>query len=182
MDILLKREQGASPLAKRTLFKLWVKLDFTEEERELARKYGFNSAVLIDAVQPGLLRASAFVGFFAFLAIYLGMITYVIPQAGWRINWLTVLFGSLLAACAIGYYYFHEKRETIYVIDLMRGRFFDCRSVIELARKEAFLENISAHLRQVLEGAKHWGGKTQIEVLPLPPEEAKKALLRGPVW
>lgn len=180
MDILFRREQTKTAIGKKVVFKLWAKIELSEEERSLVSKYSFASAPLIQAIQPGLVRAAFFIGMLAFLVVYLGLVLWIAPAIGWRVNWLTLLFIALLSGCAAGYWYFNEKRETIYVIDLMTGRFFACRSVIELARKEAYLENISAHLRQVLEGAKHWGGKTQIEVLPLDPEEAKRSLLRGP--
>lgn len=61
----------------------------------------------------------------------------------------------------------------------MHGRYFSCGSVVELARKEAWLETATAFLRQVMESAKHWDGTERRPVEVLPKDEAKRIILRG---
>ena len=78
-----------------------------------------------------------------------------------------------------GWWYANEKRETIYVRDLMHGRNFKCDSVVDLARKEAWLATVVSFLRQVMETAKHWDGTESHKVEPLPKDEARQVILRG---
>ena len=93
-----------------------------------------------------------------------------------------MVFGAaILIGIACGYIYYTQKRETIYVKDLLHGRKFKCKSVIELARKEAFLESITNYFRQVVESAKHWDGQEARPITPMPPEDAKRFILSGPL-
>ena len=89
------------------------------------------------------------------------------------------VFFGLIAGAAAGYFYFDKNRETIFVSDLLHGRNFSCRSVIELARKEAWLETISAFLRQVMESAKHWDGTEAIPIAVLDKDVAKQIIIKG---
>ena len=76
------------------------------------------------------------------------------------------------------HWYFNEKRETLFVKDLLYGRRFKCKSIGDLARKEAWIENACLILRQTLETAKHWDG---VETNPIPvleKEEAKKLVIQ----
>jgi hypothetical protein len=86
---------------------------------------------------------------------------------------------ALIGGGGAGYFYFHQKRETIYVKDLIHGRYFSCRSVIELARKEAWLSVVTSFLRQVMESAKHWDGTETFDVDALPKDEAKLVMIKG---
>ena len=61
----------------------------------------------------------------------------------------------------------------------MHGRYFKCRSVIDLARKEASLGVISSFLRQVMESAKTWDGAEVHDIEALSREEAKSVVIRG---
>ena len=63
--------------------------------------------------------------------------------------------------------------------DLLHGRHFACRSIIDLARKEAWLEDRVAVFRQVVESAKHWDGTETISIPVLPKEEAKALIVRA---
>ena len=89
-----------------------------------------------------------------------------------------ILIG-FLAGIGAGYWYFNEKRETVFVKDLLHGRHFTCDSVVELARKEAWLETIVGFLRQVMESAKHWDGTDRHQIEPLPKDEARQVILKG---
>ncbi len=60
----------------------------------------------------------------------------------------------------------------------MYGRYFTCRSVVELAQKEAELDRIVTVLRQVMETAKHWGGTESIDVPVLDKDAAKQLVIQ----
>jgi hypothetical protein len=170
MKLLFKREQTAGKVG-RVQFKLWAKLELDADEQAIVKRYRFDDAVLIAALQPGLIRntiviatVSAVIGVAVFPAMF---------GAG---------FGTLLGIAAgggAGYWWFNEKRETIFVRDLIHGRHFTCPSVIELARKEAFLEQIVSFLRQVMESAKTWDGTETIEIPALAKAESKYLMLKG---
>ena len=86
---------------------------------------------------------------------------------------------ALAAGIGAGYWFFNEKRETIFVKDLLHGRYFSCGSVIALARKEAWLETVVSYLRQVMESAKNWDGTERHKIEALPKDEARQVILRG---
>jgi len=168
MEILFKREQTTGKMA-RVNFKLWGKIELDEDEQEIVKRYRFADAMLIEALQPKLLRNSALVALVVLvpsLTVFGSMGTLGIPLA-------------FLAAGGAGYWYFNDKRETIFVKDLLHGRHFTCDSVVELARKEAWLHDVVSFLRQVMESAKHWDGTERHTVEALPREEARQAILRG---
>ncbi len=170
MDLLFKREQTPGKFG-RVQFKLWSKIELDEEEQALVNRYSFNEAVLIAAIQPGLLRKTLYLGVGAFLVTSVVLSTFL---------WAGLAF--LIAAAAgigAGYWYLNEKRETIFVKDLLHGRYFSCDSVIELARKEAWLETVVGYLRQVMESAKHWDGTERHPIKPMPKDEARQVILRG---
>lgn len=170
MDLLFKREQTPGKLS-RVSFKLWGKIELNEDEQAIVKRYRFDDAVLIEAIQPTLIRNTLLVALAVFVVAF-GFLS---------MNWSTgggFLVGAL-AAGGVGYWYFNEKRETIFVKDLLHGRHFTCPSVIELARKEAWLSHVVAFLRQVMESAKHWDGTERHEVEPLPKDEARQVIIRG---
>lgn len=170
MDILFKREQTSGHMGRVT-FKLWSKLELDETETALVSRYRFDEAILIEALQPKLLRNAGLLGLVA------GVVAYIILD--------TILPGSVALLFALGaiggvaYWHFHNNRETIFVRDLLHGRYFACKTVIELARKEAWLATITSFLRQVMESAKHWDGTETIHIDALPKEEARQVILRG---
>ena len=178
MELLYQRQQVTG---RRPQFKLWAKVEPTEEEKDLINKYRMSGTVLVDVRQPGLLRTSIFVGFIAFLAVFLALALYFVPELRLRWSWMMINAVSALLGCGAGFLYYDRMRETIYVRDLLHGRYFTCVSVIELARKEAYLESITGYFRQVVESAKHWGGTEKMPIEPLPPEQAKEFILKGPL-
>ena len=91
---------------------------------------------------------------------------------------MSIIIG-LIGGGGAGYLFFDRKRETIYVKDLLHGRYFSCPSIIELARKEAWLEIIVSYLRQVMASAKHWDGTETLDVAALPKDEAKLVMIQG---
>ncbi|MAK98445.1 MAG: hypothetical protein CL807_01330 [Citromicrobium sp.] len=168
MELLFKREQTTGKV-NRVNFKLWGKLELDESELALISRYRFDESILIGEddsdVRRKAIKRGVIVGFaIALVTIFTGP--------------LAVLFGCG-AGFAVGYWYLNEKRETIFVKDLLHGRHFTCDSVIELARKEAWLEGACGVFRQVMESAKHWDGVERHTIEPLPKEQAKELILRA---
>lgn len=152
-------------------FKLWAKIELAPDEQAVVDHYRFDAAVLIDSFQPELLKKTAMIASAAFV---------VATVFFWSIvSFSGALFWALIAAGAAGYFYYDKKRETIFVRDLMHGRYFSCGSVIDLARKEAWLETVTAFLRQVMESAKHWDGTEAIKIEALPKDIAKQMIIKG---
>ena len=169
MELLFKREQTSGEML-RVRFKLWGKIELDEEEQGLIDRYRLDDAMLIEVLQPDLLRKAIYVAIAVTIASAL-----ILP----------FLFGSfaviicLAAGVSAGWWYANEKRETLYVRDLMHGRNFRCDSVVDLARKEAWVATVVSYLRQVMETAKHWDGTESQKIEPLPKEEARQVILRG---
>lgn len=177
MDLLLQRAQHEKLFFGKTAFKLHAKVEFDEEERHLLRKYGFENAILLPIVQPELLRNAiiiAVLSFFFVTPIFGGIISMILGTG------LYVSIGvAVILSGAAAFFYYTQKRETILTRDLIHGRYFRCISVVELAKKEAWLANALSVLRQVMETAKHWDGVERIEVLPLPSDQAKFAVIKA---
>ena len=167
MKLLFKRKQTLGKFG-RTNFNLWGKIELDELEASAVRKYDFGDAILIEAEQVTLMRNAAIVGFLAFLAAYFVL---------WLIG-LNYIFVAIVLGGAGGYFFYHQMRETIYVKDLMHGRYFTCRSVIALAHEEDRLQNAVAVLRQVIETAKHWDGTETLEVPVMDKDEARRFVAR----
>lgn len=170
MEILFKREQTTGQMS-RVNFKLWGKLEVSADEQALINRYRFDEAVLIGSDDSELLRK----------AIRLGAIVFVITAAliTYMANGTLGFFGGLAVGVGAGYWHMNEKRETIFVRDMLHGRNFTCDSVVELAKKEAWLEGAAAVFRQVMESAKHWDGVERHTIEPLPKEQAKELILRA---
>lgn len=173
MKLLLKRTQTRSQFGRPT-FKLRAKLELEESERSILTRYQFGSAELISVDQPGLVRKALITGFIAVLVAWPLIDRF---QSGIPFMTRVPLVGIIGAIMA--WLYYDSNRETIYVRDLIHGRYFDCRSVIGLARKEAWLSVVTSFLRQVMESAKHWDGTEVREIEALSKEEAKYVVIRG---
>ncbi len=169
MELLFKRQQTSARFLK-VAFKLWGKIDLNEDEQAIIQRYNFADFYLIEEIQPKLIRNSALIALAAWLVIYIIL--------GLMIGANVALVLGLMAGIGVGYWWFHKHRETLYVKDLMHGRHFVCRSVIDLAKKEAWLEGQVSVLRQVMESAKHWDGTEKIDIPALPKEEAKQLMLQ----
>ena len=60
MKLLFKRNQTAGQVGK-VKFQLWGKVELDEEESEIVKRYKFDDAILIEAVQPTLIRNTALI-------------------------------------------------------------------------------------------------------------------------
>ncbi len=170
MKLLFKREQTTGKVG-RVQFKLWGKLELDADEQAIIKRYRFDEAILIEALQPTLIRNTITLGVVAFVVAF-GFFSTVANTS------ISFVLG-IAAGGGAGYWWFNEKRETIYVRDLIHGRYFSCPSVIELARKEAWLGVVTSFLRQVMESAKHWDGTETNDIAALPKAEAKLVMLKG---
>lgn len=170
MELLFKRDQTPGKLA-RVHFMLWGKLEVGEDEQALISRYRIDEAMLIESDDSEVLRKSIWIGGFVFL-----FVTALLAQMlGGTMGFL----GGAAAGVGAGYWYMNEKRETVFVKDLLHGRNFKCDSVIALAKKEVWLQGACAVFRQVMESAKHWDGVERHTIDPLPKEQAKEVILRA---
>ena len=171
MELLFKREQTPGKLA-RVNFKLWGKLEVSKDEQALINRYRFDESVLIGSDDSELLRSAIKLGAIVFVVAAL-LLTYLLSSGGMG------FLGGVAAGVGAGYWHMNEKRETVFVKDMLHGRNFKCESVIDLAKKEAWLEGACAVFRQVMESAKHWDGVERHTIDPLPKEQAKELILRA---
>lgn len=171
MELLFKREQTTGKM-NRVNFKLWGKLEVSEDEQALINRYRFDESVLIGSDDSDVLRKAIKLGALVFVVAAL-MITYMMSSGAMG------FIGGAAAGIGTGYWLMNEKRETIFVKDLLHGRNFTCVSVVELAKKEAWLEGACGVLRQVMESAKHWDGVERHTIEPLPKQQAKDLILRA---
>ena len=169
MDLLLKREQSKN-IFGRVIFRLWVRSEMGEDERALIERYDLAESHVLQSDDSKAFKWAVGIGFVAaistglFLGAYFGD-----PKSA-------VL--AIPAGIAVGYWWLNEKRETIFLRDLLYGRRFKCRSIVDLAKKEAMLEDSCVVLRQVLETAKHWDGVETRPVPVLSKEAAKEIVVR----
>ena len=170
MKLLFKRNQTAGQVGK-VKFQLWGKVELDEEETEIVRRYKFDNAILIEAIQPTLIRNAGLIAIGVWALLFGALVSGMGGTGAFLV--------AAIAGGGAGYFYFHQKRETIYVKDLIHGRYFTCVSIIELARKEAWLGVVTSFLRQVMESAKHWDGTETFDVEALPKDEAKLVMLKG---
>jgi len=170
MDLLFKREQKIRNFGG-ILFRLWAKSEFTEDERALLDRYSLDQAKLLVADDTKQLKWAIGIGLLAFFFVggWIGSGSGE-PGAG--------LFAGTIAGIGAGFFYFTQRRETIYVKDLLYGRQFKCKSIADLARKEAWLEDACIVMRQVLETAKNWDGVETNPVPVLAKDEAKEVVIK----
>jgi len=170
MKLLLRRSQRRTRILSRPVFQLYARFEFEDDEEAIIKRYSFQSAILIERSQPGLLRRSGLVG-----VIFTAVVVTVLADFGWQVAGTLGVLGGLAA----GWLYFDRNRETIFVKDLIHGRFFDCGSIIDLVRKEAWLGIVASFFRQVMESAKHWDGTEAMPIEALSKQEAKYVVIRG---
>ena len=119
MDLLFKREQDTGSFG-RVIFKLRAKSEFSEDERALLDRYRLDQARLLDADDTGQLKWAAIIAAIAFFPIT--ALTYTMFD-----NFGLVL--GFLGAVSVGFCYFNEKRETLYVKDLLYVMRVNCYSI-----------------------------------------------------
>lgn len=185
MNVLFKRTQSQgnqlladikaipviSNFTPRPWFRLWAKIELDSEEQAVSNHYHFDKYILLDAFEPDLLRRTAYVfgGVFAAALLVFSAMT----------SFSTGLWLGFIAAAVAAYLYYEKHRERMQVSDLLAGHYYKCKSIVDLARKEAMIETASQFLRQVMESAKHWDGTETVKVEALSKEEAKRIIIKG---
>lgn len=167
MKLLLQRTQGRSTFGK-PIFRMMAKMELTDEEVALVERYDFAGYEIIPADEPGLIRNAVLIGLGAAVIAW-----FLFSSLGGLGSFL-----QLAAAVGAGWFYYDRMRERIFVRDFIHGRYFDCPSVLDLAKKEAFLQYSATLFRQLMETAKSWGDFEITDIPPLPPEEAKQLVIR----
>jgi len=179
VNLLLGRSQKSAALfsliplriGSGVMFHLHAELELDAEEDALVKKYRFANAALvvsnpIDDIKMAF-RPALVLGFLSFLV-------------GWFFVsiWSAVPL-AMVVTLVMTVVYFRTLREQILVRDLLDGgRHFRCDSIVALIEKEAFIEQVSEYLRQVLESAKNWQDREKVPILPLDKRRAKLAVLK----
>lgn len=180
MNLLLDRDQNSAKvfsliplrIGSGVTFILHASLELDAEEEALIRKYDFAKATLVASDPIEDLKQSFRP------ALVLGLVSFVLI-------WLIISFSaalnlSILITLVMTGVYFKTLREQIVVSELMAGgRKFRCDSIVALIQKEAYIENVCAYLRQVLESAKNWHDREVRPIAPLSKEDAKRAVLKA---
>lgn len=179
MNLLLNRDQKSAALfsliplriGSGVIFHLRAELELDDEENSLLKKYRFEKAPLVlsdpiedlkQALRPALL---------------LGVLSFIV-------FWFVFTFGasivlSVVVVLVMTVVYFRALREQIIVRDLLDGgRTFRCDSIVELIKKEAYIEGVCQYLRQVLESAKHWHDREKVDIPPLDKDLAKQLVAK----
>ena len=101
MELLFKREQTTGNM-NRVNFKLWGKLEVTEDEQALINRYSFDESVLIGSDDSELMQKS----------IKLGAIVFVIAAAllTYMANGTLGFFGGIAWGVGADYWLMNEKR------------------------------------------------------------------------
>lgn len=170
MKVLLRRKQTPGRF-RAVRFKLWAKLEIDGDEQAVIDRYDIDEAILIYSYQENRVRNSVLLGAAAAVFIF-----FLVGAGFGRIPGSYAATGAFVA---VTWFFLDWWRETIYVKDLLHGRYFRCKSIEELVRKEHRLEHDMSYLRQVMQSAKHWGGVETKDVPELDPEVAKQIVIRG---
>ena len=180
MNLLLDRDQKNAEvfsliplrIGSGVTFSLHATLELNEEEQALIQQYNFTKSALvvsdpIDDLKKSF-RPAFLLGNIAFFLLWMmGTFTFALTSA-------------LLVTLVMTAVYFKTLREQIIVSELLgNGRKFRCDSIVELVKKEAYLQNVCGYLRQVLESAKHWDDREAIPIEPLNKDDAKLAVLKA---
>lgn len=192
MNLLLSRDQSHAPfslvplrLGFGTVFKLIAELELDEEEKRLLFRYKLSNSVLIEGdgrdTFARAFRSGLFLGILTFVVLWLMamFVSYRSPLAH-GLSYVGMLSWALTVMVVMTFIYYRSLRERLYVTDLTNGgRSFYCDSVVDLIKKEAWLEGVSGYLRQVLVSSKHWDSRETITITPLDKDEAKRVVLRA---
>ncbi|MEO9687300.1 MAG: hypothetical protein ABJ256_13275 [Nisaea sp.] len=170
MKILMRHEQTPG-LFRSVRFKLWGKVELEGDEQAIIDRYDFDQAKLITEEIEGLMKWSVIIGVVTVVPAFFVWAGFF----GRAIGTPTALATGAFA----GWLFYDRFRETVYVKDLLYGRHFRCKSIVDISIREERLRQMVAYLRAVMESAKHWGGTQTTDVPPLDPETSRRIMLRG---
>lgn len=179
MNLLLNRDQKSAALfsliplriGSGVIFHLRAELELDDEENSLLKKYRFEKAPLvlsdpIDDLKQAF-RPAMLLGFVSFVVFW------------FLTSFTTGISLAILVTLIMTGVYFKTLREQIIVRDLLDGgRTFRCDSIVDLIKKEAYIEGVCQYLRQVLESARHWHDREKIDIPPLDKELAKQLVAK----
>ena len=80
----------------------------------------------------------------------------------------------LILMLAGGMLYHDYKRETLRVRDLLHGRNWSCKSIVDLIKEEGYVADAVGILRQVMESAKNWDDAEATEIEVMSKEDARR--------
>jgi hypothetical protein len=163
MELLLRR--GQTGRTRHVKFRLWAKTLLDETEQQIMYRYRIDEARIVEPSQPDLLRNAVIIG------VVVALVAASIIMNVMRVQWMGVL-GAPVGAFA-GFLFYDRYREHLLMRDLLHGRYFTCKSIVDLARKEAWVEDAVGILRQVMETAKFWDDVEVVPVEVLSKEAAK---------
>jgi hypothetical protein len=163
MQLLIQRGQRKTLLLRRPLFKLWVKFECLPEEAALINKYQVYNMILTEGGLAGQFKlylkqiAGGEFRLALFLAVLPAVFTYVITNQ--------ILYA--LGVWFIGVFLIYPQiREQVRVYDVLAGRNFSCRSVVDLMILEEEIAKVANCFRHLLEVMKNWEGREIIELKP----------------
>lgn len=168
---ILMRHQQTQGLFRSVRFKLWGKVELEGDEQKIIDRYDFRHAVLVDDLIDGLTKWSFIVGLVAMVPAFFMWAGFLGRQIGTPLAIVTGAF--------IGWFFYDRLRETVYVKDLLHGRNFRCKSIIDISIKEQRLRDMVALLRSVMESAKHWDGTQILDVPQHDPETSRRIMIRS---
>ncbi len=170
MKVLMRHEQTQG-LFRSVRFKLWGKVELEGDENKIIDRYDFRHALLIRETIEGLARWSIIIGLVASIPAFFIWSGFLGRATGTPLAIATGAF--------IGWFYYDRLRETVSVKDLLHGRYFRCKSIIDITQREQRLLDMVAVLRSVMEAAKHWDGTQASDVPVYDPETSRQIVLKS---
>ncbi len=168
---ILMRHQQTQGLFRSVRFKLWGKVELEGDEQKIINRYDFRHAVLIDLHIEGLAKWSVIIGLVATIPAFFIWSGFLGRATGTPLAIATGAF--------IGWFFYDRLRETVYVKDLLHGRYFRCKSIVDISQREQRLLDMVSVLRSVMESAKHWDGTQVTDVPQYDPETSRRIMLKA---
>lgn len=163
MQLLIQRGQRVTAFLRRPIFKLWVKFEVTPEEAGLINQYQVENMILTEGGLAGQLKIFLMnmAGGQLRLAFYLAV---VIALIYWTVT--SSLATALLVLIFGTFFIYSQIREQVKVHDILVGRNFSCKSVVDLMLMEEDIVKVADCFRYLLEMMKKWDSREIIELKP----------------
>jgi hypothetical protein len=167
MQLVMKRERlipVGMPLPQSMLasFKINARLVLEGDEQSLIDKYSLKTVTLTPGNPPRDRRKALL--FAAPLAVIVGMWVYNFTVLSMPAAILVAFFAFL----ALWYVIYEQIREAVSISDLLDGRDFKARSMVQLLVKEQRIRKMSGVFAIVIEQARTWHEPEVIMVEPKP--------------
>jgi hypothetical protein len=152
MNLVMKRQRLEGGITWNT-FKINARMTIDEDESSLIRKYSLRNVVLTPGNTPRDLRKAAWISGIISLLLYFIL--------------LHNIGVTLLVFLVAGFLVYAQIREEVRVEDLLTGRDFGARSLVQLLVKENRIRKMSGVFAIVIEQARTWH---EPEVIPIEPQ------------